>query len=124
MFFFCPLANPYSPEPTTLEHERAIAPDWQRERHGMVVDASDPAGATATALAYLLACYRSGRPEYAPIVTVDVTQEVPVARLIGSAPVPSLLEAVAIRRMIADAQRATAKPAANASGVASINPEG
>lgn len=123
MFFFCPLDNPRAAQPTTLERERDIAPDWQRERHGMVVDAADPASATATALAYLLACYRSGRPEYAPIVTVDVTQEVPVARLIGDAPVPSLLEAVAIRRMIADAQRASAKPIAD-NDAASINPEG
>ena len=119
MFFFCPLSAPDKPEPTTLERERAIAPDWRRDgRLGLVVDAESPEEASATATTYLLACHRSGRPGYYPLVYVREREGVPVVRLIGDAPTLTPADAAAIRRMIAAEKRGEDK--ARADGGASV----
>lgn len=81
MFFFCPLDNPRSAQPTTLERERAIAPDWHRARPGLVINAATKREASLTLEAYLIDCHRSGRPDFQRSVEIKEVDGVPVATM-------------------------------------------
>lgn len=111
MLFFCPLDNPAAPIRTTLVDQRAAAPAWERKRPGLAVDAPSARAATDTLRAYLLDCYRSGRPGYAPTVEIEEREGVPVATMIDNAPSPCATEAAAINAMIANAAKKKAGPA-------------
>ena len=113
MFFFCPLDNPRSAQPTTLERERAIAPDWHRARPGLVINAATKREASLTLEAYLIDCHRSGRPGFQRSVEIKEVDGVPVATMghwpgLGD-------DGPAIQAMIDTAKRRlnTAKPIAD-----------
>ena len=81
MFFFCPIDNPRAAQPTTLEHERAIAPDWHRDRPGLVIKAANKREAMLSLEAYLIDCHRSGRPDFQRSVEIEELDGVPVATM-------------------------------------------
>lgn len=91
MLFFCPLDNPHAPIPTTTaEQQQAIAWDGARARPGIAAEADTPERATGLALAYLRDCHASGRPGYAPTVSIAYPEGIPTLHHDG--PLPDLTE--------------------------------
>jgi hypothetical protein len=107
MLFFCPLNQINNPIPTNLADQRAaIAEDGAREIQGLCVDAPTPSIASDTVTSYLLDCIRSGRPGYAPTVTMEDRDGVPVATIIDGAPLPTPAERAAVHALSERAKRA------------------
>lgn len=109
MLFFCPLSQINSPVLTTLADQRAaIAEDGTRETLGLCVDAPTPDAATDTVIAYFVDCIRSGTPGYAPTVTMEDREGVPVATIIDGAPRPTPAERAAAYALSERAKRVAA----------------
>jgi hypothetical protein len=125
VLYFCPLDNANAPTRTTLaEQQAAIAPDGTRARQGLCVDAPNPTHASATLVAYLLDCVRSGTPGYAPTVAIEDREGVPVATLADPGPTPTRAEAAALAALQARAAARAAAPIPGASAPAfCVTPE-
>ena len=124
MLFFCPIDNA-APIRTTLAEQRdAIAPDGTRARQGLCVDAPNPAHASATLESYLLDCIRSGTPTYAPTVTIEDREGVPVATLDTFGPEPTAAEAAALATIRARTKPRQPSPLPGGSIRASTPPDG